>query len=222
MITGITPAVLAAALLARPPVSVVPVGTGTPGTAAAVTSVPVASVPMGTGTPGTGPAEANRAPAARGTGTPGTTAAEAHDFHVAYARLAVEPRTVTAVVRVFTDDLTTLLVKELNTPRLTLGTPEVHAALQRYLARAMPLRANGRLLAPRVLSSGEDKDMWWITVAWEAPAPITELRFHVAVLFDVFGDQQNIVKLLHVPSRTESSLYFAGGATDDRTLRFPR
>jgi hypothetical protein len=134
--------------------------------------------------------------------------------------MAVEPRSVTAVVRIFTDDLIRTLVQETKAPRVTLGTAEVHAQLATYLARTMPLRANGRLLVPRVLDSGEDKDMWWVAVSWEAPAPITELRFRVALLFDVFGDQQNIVKLLHTPSKQESSFYFAAGGTDERTLRF--
>ena len=160
-------------------------------------------------------------PAHAARGIPVTTApARAHDFHVSYVRMAVEPRSVTAVVRIFTDDLIRTLVQETKASTVTLGTAAVHAQLERYLARTMPLRANGRVLAPRVLDSGEDKDMWWIAVSWEAPAPITELRFRAAQLFDVFDDQQNIVKLLHAPSKQESSFYFAAGGTDERTLRF--
>ncbi len=160
------------------------------------------------------------APAAAAHRLPPARAAAAHDFHVAYVRMAVEPRTITAVVRIFTDDLIRTLVQQTRASKVTLGTAESHAQLATYMARTMPMRANGRLLVPRVLDSGEDKDMWWVAVAWEAPVPITELRFHVALLFDVFGDQQNIVKLLHAPSKREESFYFAGGGTDDRTLRF--
>ncbi|MCU0625590.1 MAG: hypothetical protein MUF21_03760 [Gemmatimonadaceae bacterium] len=144
----------------------------------------------------------------------------AHEFHVSHVRIAVEGATVTAVARIFTDDLLRTLLQETKGASITLGSAEAHAALQRYVARTFPLRADGRPLVPRVLDSGEDRDMWWIALAWDAPAPVRELRFHVALLFDVFRDQQNIVKLLHVPTRHETSHYFAGGATDDRVVTF--
>lgn len=154
----------------------------------------------------------------------GTSAASAapvrHDFHVSYTRMAVEPTVISAQIRLFSDDVTRALIERSRTPTLTLNSPQGEAAFQAYLAQNFPLLVNGRKLAPVVASGTQDKDMWSYIVTWTSATPITSVSMHNAALFELFDDQQNIVKIKHLASGKEATLFYSGGSRADQVFRF--
>lgn len=154
-------------------------------------------------------------------GSPSRPANEArHEFHVSYTRMAIEPLVISAQIRLFADDVTRVLIERSRTQSMTLNSPQGDAAFQRYLVESFPLMANGRALTPVVVSGLQDKDMWAYIVTWTSATPITTLSMHNAALFEVFGDQQNIVKVKHLPSGKEATLFYSGGSKVDQAFRF--
>ena len=148
------------------------------------------------------------------------TARTRHDFHVSYTRMAIEGASISAQIRVFGDDVTKALVERTKTPSLVLGSAPGQAVFQKYLAESFPVTANGRLLAPVVASATQEREMWSYIVTWTATAPITAISMHNAAMMELFDDQQNIVKLKHIGSGKESTLFYAGGSRADQVVRF--
>ena len=148
------------------------------------------------------------------------TARVRHDFHVSYTRMAIEGASISAQIRVFGDDMTKALVARTKTPTLTLGSTAGQAALQKYLAESFPVTANGRMLVPVVASATPEREMWSYIVTWMATAPITGISMHNAAMMELFDDQQNIVKLKHIGSGKESTLFYAGGSRVDQVVKF--
>lgn len=142
-----------------------------------------------------------------------------HDFHVSYTRMAIESSVISAQIRVFSDDILKALSERTRTPALALASKPAEAAFQAYLAEQFPIVANGRKLAPVVVSGAADQQMWSYIVTWTAPAPITTVTMHNATLMEQFGDQQNIVKLKVMTSGREETLFFAGGSRADQVVR---
>lgn len=142
-----------------------------------------------------------------------------HDFHVSYTRMAIEPTVISAQIRLFSDDVTRALIERAKRPAITLNSAEGEAAFAAYLAQAFQVTANGRRLVPVVVSGAQDKEMWSFIVTWTSPTPITSLSMHNAALFELFGDQQNIVKVKHMTSGRESTLFYSGGSRVDQVVR---
>jgi hypothetical protein len=147
-------------------------------------------------------------------------AERAHDFHVSYTRMAIEGNSISAQIRVFGDDITKALIDRSKTPSMTLNSAQGEAAAQAYLAESFPIVANGRKLVPAVASATQERDMWSYIVTWTATAPITTLTMHNAAMMEYFDDQQNIVKLKHIGSGKESTLFYSGGSRADQVVRF--
>ncbi len=143
-----------------------------------------------------------------------------HEFHVSYTRMAVEPTVISAQIRVFADDVTRALVERTKAQSITLNSPQGEAAFQAYLAAGFPVKANGRLLSPVVASSVQDREMWSYVVTWTSPTPITTVSMHNAALFELFDDQQNIVKVKHLASGREATQFYSGGSRADQVFRF--
>jgi hypothetical protein len=143
-----------------------------------------------------------------------------HDFHVSYTRMAVEPRVISAQIRLFTDDLTQALIKRTQVSGLILNSPAGEAAFQAYVAEKFVVTVNGRRLVPVVGTNVPDRDMSSYVVQWESPVPITSVTARNGALMELFGDQQNIVKVKHLATGKEETLFFAGGAATDQTFRF--
>ena len=144
----------------------------------------------------------------------------AHDFHVSYTRMAIEGASISAQIRVFGDDITKALVARSKTPALVLNSPQGQAAAQAYLTASFPVVANGRPLAPTVVSATQEREMWSYIVTWTSPVPITTVSMHNAALMEYFDDQQNIVKLKHIGTGKESTLFYSGGSRVDQVVRF--
>lgn len=143
-----------------------------------------------------------------------------HDFHVSYTRMAIEGNSISAQIRMFGDDITKALIDRSKTPSLTLNSAQGEAAAQAYLAESFPIVANGKKLVPTVASATQERDMWSYIVTWTAAAPITSLTLHNAAMMEYFDDQQNIVKLKHIGSGKESTLFYSGGSRVDQVVKF--
>jgi len=143
-----------------------------------------------------------------------------HDFHVSYTRMAIEPMVISAQIRLFTDDVTRALIERSKRAAITLDTPDGEAAFKAYLGDMFQVTANGRRLVPVVVSGASEKDMFSYIVTWASATPITSLRMHNAALFELFDDQQNIVKVKHMASGKESTLFYTGGSRADQVVRF--
>ena len=143
-----------------------------------------------------------------------------HDFHVSYTRMAIEPTVISAQIRLFTDDVTRALIERSKKPSMTLDSPDGDAAFRAYLVDMFQLTANGRRLLPVVVSGTPEKDMFSYIVTWTSATPITSVSMHNAALFELFDDQQNIVKVKHMASGKESTLFYSGGSTTDQVIRF--
>jgi hypothetical protein len=157
---------------------------------------------------------------AGGVPVPDVRRAVTHDFHVSYTRMAIEPTVISAQIRLFTDDLTRALIERSKRPAMTLQSPEGDAAFKAYVTDMFHVTANGRRLVPVVVSGAPDKDMFAYVVTWTSTTPITSVSMHNATLFELFDDQQNIVKVKHMASGRESTLFYAGGSRADQVVRF--
>jgi hypothetical protein len=147
------------------------------------------------------------------------TVVSTHDFHVSYTRMAVEGTQVVAQIRLFSDDLTRALIERTKAQTITLGTAQSDVAFRAYLTTAFPVTINGRALTPTVVSSGQDKEMWSFVVTWTATAPVTTVTLHNSLLMELFDDQQNIVKVKHIATGKEETLFYSGGSRVDQTSR---
>lgn len=138
-----------------------------------------------------------------------------HDIHLTYSRVVVDGASVIFRVRLFHDDLEKALQVHAHNPALKVapGMAAADTAFASYFDAHVPVTANGRRLAPRVIQSGKDMDvtdqeMWWYLVELTAPSPVTSLSMRVGLLFEHFTDQRNIVTLLKMPGEKRYSMYF--------------
>jgi hypothetical protein len=141
-----------------------------------------------------------------------------HNMHIAHARIVLEGTEVTARVRMFRDDLQKAVKTRVNEDSVS------RAAVGAYVGKNFMVTANGARLAAELVSSGGetegDQPVWWVVVQWKAAKPVTALGLKVHVLFDTFGDQQNIVILSRQPGDERRSLYFQPGDLKEQVVRF--
>lgn len=146
---------------------------------------------------------------------PGRPSRALHDVHLTYSRVVVDGTSILWRVRLFRDDLEKGLQRFGRDPRLVASAPAADSVFAAYFTAQVPVTANGRRLAGRVLESGRDPDvtdneMWWYLLEFTAPAPVTEFSTRVGLLFEHFTDQRNVLTLLKMPGNTRHSLYFVG------------
>jgi hypothetical protein len=143
-----------------------------------------------------------------------------HDVHVSHTRLVVEGATVAAQVRLFRDDLEkTLRVDAATVPRRD-------SLLGAYLDRTFVLEADGVRLRGTVEGSGIEKDrdqqdVVWVLLDFPAARAVTAIRLRNVIFMETWGDQQNIVQVLHLPGEGRHTLYFAPGDGRAQALEFP-
>ena len=153
---------------------------------------------------------------------PRAPAPAAHDIHLSYARVAVEGRVVHCRIRMFRDDLERALARRAGKPAVTLEAGATDSLFAAYFNDQFTLLNDGVRLRGTVVASGEEPEMWWYTVRFEAPAPIRGLALRNGVLFDLFDDQRNMTKVMHLPSEAEFSYFFVKGDTVPQAMRFQR
>jgi hypothetical protein len=139
-----------------------------------------------------------------------------HDLHITYGTLGVEGETAVYQVRIFRDDLAAALSGHSGELLLDMAAdPAVDSLFLDYLGAHLRFRANGALLEPGLLASGEDaldrEPVWWYRIRYSADAPIRSLAITNTILFELFDDQRNLLKLVHFPDETQRTYYFAPG-----------
>ncbi len=162
------------------------------------------------------------APAPTVAPTPAPAAATVlHPLHLSTSQLAVDEKTAWLRIRMFKDDLEAALATYAGVDSLALEPSAEHDSLfLAYFSEAFGLRFNGVEVTGVIESSGEDLEsgdgelrIWWYQVRFDGAEVIRGIEVRSAVLYESFRDQRNIVRVLHAPTETRKTLYFA--APDD-------
>ncbi|MCL7960192.1 MAG: hypothetical protein M8861_08375 [marine benthic group bacterium] len=147
----------------------------------------------------------------------GLTAAALHPLHLSTSHLAVDEQAAWLRIRMFKDDLEAALAARAGVDSLSLEPSAEHDSLfLAYFSEAFGLRFNGVEVAGAIESSGEDLEsgggdlrIWWYQVRFDGTEPINGVEIRNEVLYESFRDQRNIVRVLHAPTETRKTLYFA-------------
>lgn len=139
-----------------------------------------------------------------------------HDLHVSYGNLGVEGSVAILQIRIFKDDLEEALRRQESMDAFRMAaSPEVDAIFLRYLSDRFVLEADSRSLEGRVIGSGEDElerePVWWYQIRYDAPSRIQSARITYSVLFEVFSDQSNVLRVVEFPSENRRAYYFTEG-----------
>jgi hypothetical protein len=146
-----------------------------------------------------------------------------HDIHVSFGRVVVEARTVSIRLRMFQDDLSRALARFHRRDTVDLaGGPAADSLALAYLRRHLTVAVEGRRLDPRLLERGPEGAMWWYLVQYPVGRPGPRLTIGSRVLFEMFDDQQNLLKVVHPASGEETSLYFVPTQPGPVTLTLGR
>lgn len=153
------------------------------------------------------------------------SAADAHDLHVSYGAAAVEGSVLTVRIRFFRDDLEGALARHArrSSHAMQVG-PEADALFLAYLQGRFTVTVGGRTLSPTLVGSGEDEldrePVWWYAVLFDAGTPLTSFRVRNALLTELFDDQTNVVKFVHLPDQKQKTYSFGKGE-ETFEVRFP-
>ena len=144
----------------------------------------------------------------------------AHDFHLTYGRMAVEGNVAVTRVRFYTDDLEATMARAAGKDAFRMETsPAVDSLFLAYFARQFQLTIADQVLEGKIIGSGDDvvdrEPVWWYLIRFDAGKPIGDFRVRNALLFDVFEDQKNILKVIHLPDETQLSYTFSA---DEETI----
>lgn len=158
----------------------------------------------------------------------GAAAASPHPLHLSTAQLALETDAAYLRIRIFKDDLEDALARFAERDSLALQpTAELDSLFLSYFRNAFDLWCDAGCEAPEILSSGEDFEsgqgderMWWYLLRFPAAGQVSAIRVRNAVLYDLFGDQRNIVRVLHSQTDSRRTLYFAAPDEDPQSLAF--
>lgn len=139
-----------------------------------------------------------------------------HDLHASYGNLGVEGAVAILQVRIFQDDLVEALRRFNGRESFRLEvTPEVDGLFLTYLARKFVLEVGGKALEGQIVGSGDDaldrEPVWWYQVRYAAPEPIRSARITNTLLFEIFDDQSNVLRVVRFPEETRRAYYFAPG-----------
>lgn len=139
-----------------------------------------------------------------------------HDLHVSYGNLGVEGTTAILQLRVFKDDLAEAIrrMEGLEAVQLEVS-PAMDALSLRYLSGRFILEVEGSALEGQIIGSGEDEldrePVWWYQIRFEAPKPIRSARITNTVLFEIFDDQSNVLRVVRFPEEDRQAFFFAPG-----------
>ena len=143
-----------------------------------------------------------------------------HKFHVSYGRLAIDVQQVMCQIKFFTNDLEdALAATDKNELYKIDASAKTDSLFTVYFNSHFVLTADSVKLTATINSSGEEGDMWWYVLSFDAPQPVKVLKIKNDLLFDLFEDQKNIFKVMHFPEEKPESFYFVDGA-DSYTLQY--
>ena len=138
-------------------------------------------------------------------------------LHLSTSHLAVDEKTTWRRIRMFKDDLEAALATYFGVESLVLEPSAEHDSLfLAYFGQAFGLRFNGVEVTGVIESSGEDLEsgdgdlrIWWYQVRFDGAEVIRGVEVRNEMLYESFRDQRNIVRVLHAPTETRKTLYFA-------------
>lgn len=163
---------------------------------------------------------ATRLEGARPSGSSGSGASSlsslTHDLHVSYGNLGVEGSLAILQLRIFKDDLEQALGRLSGEEDLLMEvSPEMDGLFLEYLRENFVLEVGGKALSPILLGSGYDEldrePVWTYQVRYDAETPIRTARITNTILFEIFPDQRNVVRVVRFPEERRSAHYFAPG-----------
>jgi len=151
---------------------------------------------------------------------------DVHPLHLSTSQLAIEEQVAYLRIRMFKLDLEAALASAAGRDSLRLEPTAAHDSLfLAYFAERYEVVLNGNPTPPVITASGEDVEsaddeerIWWVQLRYDAEQPIVTVALRARILFEWFEDQRNIVRILHVPSGKQRTLYFA--APDDAWEEF--
>jgi hypothetical protein len=91
-----------------------------------------------------------------------------------------------------------------------------------YFGERIVLVGDGIPLKGTVSESGTEQDMRWYLIKFPTAKPVHTLALSNRMFFELFTDQQNLLKVVDTASGEESSLYFVLGEPGPVTLTFNR
>ncbi|MEP7380919.1 MAG: DUF6702 family protein [Gemmatimonadota bacterium] len=146
-------------------------------------------------------------------------------MHLTYSRVEVNGSRIRWRVRLFRDDLEKSMSSYAHRPALSASSPAADSLFGAYFNDRVRLAAGGTPLKGTILESGRDpeptdQEMWWYLIDLGANAPIRSLTIQVALFFEYFADQRNIVSVTKEPGGLRRSLYFAPGDTAGKAVVF--
>jgi hypothetical protein len=139
--------------------------------------------------------------------------------------MAVEGNVAACEIRFFKHDLEDAVAAYAGLSGYQLGAgPKEDSLFIAYLDSKLTVRLNDAPTRAVLVGSGEetirDEVMWWYMVNYDAPEAITHVDIQNRLLFELFDDQRNMMKVQHFPSQMQSTFYFVPDS-DRRTLDFP-
>jgi hypothetical protein len=144
----------------------------------------------------------------------------AHDVHVSTTRMAVEGNMAVMRVELFRDDFLKGLRAFTKQPKLQLDAGLAgDSVFLAYAKDRLTLTADGVLLTPVIQGSGEgdarlpELRTWHYEIKYVAKMPIKTLRIRNALLFEMFKDQRNMLKV-RGPTGKQKSIVFVPGEAE--------
>ena len=138
---------------------------------------------------------------------------------MSHTRLVIEGAEVLARVRLFQDDATKVFKRPFR------RDAETDRAVLAYLDGHLQLRADGARARASMLDAGSEKDesgveSWWVLLSFSVARAPRTIGITNTLLFEVYGDQQNLVAILRNPGGRRSSLYFQPGDRTEQVVKF--
>ncbi len=144
-----------------------------------------------------------------------------HAIHVSYGRVAVEGKAVTIRLRMFQDDLSKALARYHRRDTVDIeARPLADSLAMAYLSQTLLLSVDGKPLVGGIAGAGREDKMWWFLVRYPLIARAGKLTIANRIFFELFEDQQNLLKVVHLGSGDETSLYFGPREPGPVTLTF--
>lgn len=132
-----------------------------------------------------------------------------HNIHVTYATLGIDGKIAAARIKYFKHDLEKAVGLFARVDSISLGADERSDELfLSYLDSTFVLEQDGVQLESRLVGSGEEGEMWWYQVLYEAPKAIGDLQVTNRQLTEIFRDQKNILKAQRLSTGDRKSYYY--------------
>lgn len=151
-----------------------------------------------------------------------------HPLHLSTSQLAIEEQVAYLRIRMFKSDLEAALAGAVGLDFLHLEPIPAHDSLfLAYFDERYEVVLNGISMPPVITASGEDIEsgdgeerIWWVQLRYDAGKQILTVALRARILFEWFEDQRNIVRVLHVRSGKQRTVYFAAPDDDWAELSF--